>query len=119
LLASVCNDHIARIWDWAHESELHRLIGSYTETLSSIAFSPDGRTVVTGEHGGWVRFWNSPTGQELLYLRAPGQPSRLQFSANGKRLACWSANSGAAGQHEIRIWSIERPTTDKALGMTP
>jgi WD40 repeat protein len=112
LLASVCNDHIARIWDWQRESELHRLIGSYTETLSAIAFSPDGRTVVTGEHGGWVRFWNTAIGRELLHLRAPGQPRRLQFSADGKRLACWSAHSGSEGQHEVRVWSIESPPSE-------
>jgi WD40 repeat protein len=104
LLASVCQDETAKIWDWTHKTELHRLIGSYSTLVHCIAFSPDGRTVVTGEHGG-VRFWNTKSGQEMIQLSIPGNAKRLQFSADGKRLACWISK---APRDEWRVWSIER-----------
>ena len=116
LVASVCNDHIARVWDWAHETELHQLIGSYAAVFSCLAFSPDGRTLVTGEHGGWVRFWNTESGLEMINLRVYGQPMLLKFSPNAKRLACWSTNASTEGQHEVRIWSVER--TQSAMETT-
>jgi WD40 repeat protein len=106
-LASICYDQTATLWDWAREIEQHRLVGRYNATVGCMAFSPDGRTFVTGEHGGLVRFWNVESGQEMIHLPIEGHPGRLQFSADGNRLACWFSESASRG-HSVRIWSIEQ-----------
>jgi WD40 repeat protein len=106
-LASICHhDDSVNIWGWAQQAGGHRLIRGYGAFIGCLAFSPVGRTLATGEEGGIVRLWNTETGQEMIRLLATGQPSRLRFSADGKRLA--SRIKGLpTGHDEVRVWSIE------------
>jgi WD40 repeat protein len=108
-LASAGSDGTATIWDWANGTELRRLIGDYSAIVRCIAFSPDGQTLSTGQLYGTVRLWNTESGQEMIRLGAGFvDVRRLQFSADGKRLACWSKENSEGGRHDIRVWSIER-----------
>jgi WD40 repeat protein len=79
LLASICHrDDSVRIWDWVREAEVHTLT-HYGATQSGVAFSPDGRTIATGEHTGPVRLWNVETGHEMIRLPIEGMRIDCSF----------------------------------------
>lgn len=66
-----------------------------------VAFSPDGKYVVTGDIDGTVKIWNPYKGTCLRTLGKQGdeQVTQLAFSACGSRLAVC--------QHQIVIWETE------------
>jgi WD40 repeat protein len=114
LLASVSQDGKARIWDIARRMEIYRLFGENRAFVNCADFSPDGKTLVTGDSAGLVTFWNTENGQKMIRLRPEfSDVRRLQFSLDGKRLACWSSGP-SGGQQELRVWSIERPRKELA-----
>lgn len=86
-------DNTARIWtlvDLADEgrpikamSELHVLVG-HTAAVNSVAFSPDGKRVLTGSDDHTAKIWDSETGQELLTLTGHRDAvTAVDFSADG------------------------------------
>ena len=71
----------------------------HTSEVRAIAFSPDGRRVLTGDQDA-TRLWDVETGKELLSL-AIGAPV-MAFSPDGKYIAT-TAGSGT-GDGSIRLW---------------
>ncbi|MER3434838.1 MAG: LuxR family transcriptional regulator [Leptolyngbya sp. ERB_1_1] len=70
--------------------------------VRSVAFSPDGRTLVSGSDDKKVMLWNTSTGQRLKTL--DGHESRVwsvAFSPDGQSVAS-SAEDGA-----IRLWNVQ------------
>jgi WD40 repeat protein len=60
---------------------LHGHIGRVT----SVALSPNGRTLVSGDANGEAKFWDTRTGLELMGLRRHVGPiTAIEFSENGK-----------------------------------
>jgi WD40 repeat protein len=57
----------------------------HTRVTSGLAFTPDGKTVVTASHAGTVRFWDTSTGRETRQLVSIGH--HLALSPDGKTLA--------------------------------
>nr|MBA3751644.1 hypothetical protein [Candidatus Dependentiae bacterium] len=57
-------------------------------TVSSVAFSPDGKTVLTGSNDGTARLWDIKTGEQLKELIQPELPVRsVAFSPDGTMIA--------------------------------
>jgi WD40 repeat protein len=52
--------------------------------VSNVAFSPDGKRLVTASGDKTVKVWDAETGQELLTLKGGGG---IAFSPDGHRLA--------------------------------
>src|SRR5438046_5269145 len=71
------------------------------EQCSSVAFSPDGKTVAMATGDGIVRLCDVRTGQELAALRgATAGASSVAFSADGKRLIA------ASDDRTVGMWEI-------------
>lgn len=77
-----------------------KLSGHLSE-VSGLAFSPDGRTLVSSEIGSGLRFWRLDTKREVLRLPLPEVCESLVFSPDGQKLAvttCPPATAPTAGQ---------------------
>jgi len=76
----------------------------FAETLSSVwsvAFSPDGKLLATGDVDGLIRLWQVADGQQLLTLKGhTGWVWAVTFSADGNTLASGSNDSS------VRLWDI-------------
>jgi WD40 repeat protein/tRNA A-37 threonylcarbamoyl transferase component Bud32 len=89
VLAACPREH--RDWEWRYldrvtRAERYTVHGS-NEMVADLAFSPDGRFLVTTEVGfaGRLDVRDAATGKELLTL--PQRIDRVSFSPDGKRLA--------------------------------
>jgi WD40 repeat protein len=85
LVASVCRDQTARIWDVASGRELRRL----QETkpgLTSLVFTPDGRTLAGTGQDGSARLWDVATGAVRHTVpRQPKEYTAVAFTPDGQR----------------------------------
>jgi RNA polymerase sigma factor (sigma-70 family) len=90
-----------RIWDVATGKLLHKLDAHLSEP-AALAFSPDGRLLVSGGHSfrnNGINIWDVATGKLLRTLPVEGQA--LAFSPDGRALA-------TAGNHqEIWLWETK------------
>jgi WD40 repeat protein len=98
-------DETVYIWD-AKTFQLLRKLGGHGETISALAISPDGKTLVTGgfdvlteKNPVKVLFWDLNSGRILRTVRAPHRVASLAFSPNGAWIAM------AAGENEIQLWA--------------
>jgi RNA polymerase sigma factor (sigma-70 family) len=95
-------DHRVRVWDVATGQELRQLAMPAKEVspgieagFFSLAFAPDGRTLVAGAIiDGTLRVWDAATGRELRQLTDfSGTVGPLAFSPDGKALAVAHGNT--------------------------
>jgi general transcriptional corepressor TUP1 len=57
-LAAVCySDNIVRLWDLQTRPLVERLVG-HVARVSSVAFTPDGKGLVSGSADGMLKHWN-------------------------------------------------------------
>jgi WD40 repeat protein len=83
------------------KAELYVQTG-HAESVSSVAFSPDGKILASGSYDKTIKLWSVETGAELRTLR--GETDAIQsvaFSPDGKTLA--SGNF----EKTIKLWSVE------------
>jgi WD40 repeat protein len=115
-LATVSADGAARVWDWAASTLQARMAqagpaqihyspdggSQFAEsTTESIAFSADGRHVLTirsADHA--ARAWELNSGREVLYLPHETAVNGVAFSPDGRYLAT-AARNGVA-----RLWEM-------------
>jgi WD40 repeat protein len=85
-----------KVWEVTTGKEVFTLRG-HSMMVFSVAFSPDGRRIVSGSFDGTVKLWDAATGEEVLTLR--GHQSgvlAVAFSPDGHRIA--------AGSWTIKVW---------------
>jgi WD40 repeat protein len=106
-------DRTVRLWDVESGKQLHCLTG-HTETVKSVAISPDGGRVASASMDGTVRLWDAATGKELRRLEGHASwVMSVAFSPDGRRLA-----TGAEGllrdqkkkdlfeKYTVRVWDV-------------
>src|SRR5262249_8570798 len=75
--------------------------------VECVAFSPDGRTVATGMHGGTVYIWNAATGRYLGWLPSQGQGDDIwgiEFTPDGRHVVTGSWTG------PVRVWELDTNT---------
>lgn len=96
-----------QVFDLAAGDTRVMLRGQAGDTMSSVAFSPDGTRLAAGYGDGTIRLWEPRTGEEILTLRnTMGPVPSIAFSPNGRYLAAgcgggvtkiWDRGPGAVG----------------------
>ncbi|WP_188989889.1 TIR domain-containing protein [Saccharopolyspora thermophila] len=90
--------------------------------VHSLAFSPDGRTLVTGGRSGGLEgallLWDVGTGQRIGVLAAgPAGPVRaVAFSPDGRVLASAGHPPGTGEPNEVALWDVR---THQRIGTLP
>jgi WD40 repeat protein len=92
------------VWDATSGQETLTLKG-HTGRVVSVAFSPDGKRLVSASSGapsnpdesGEVKVWDATSGQETLTLKLTTGVHCVAFSPDGKRLA-------SAGGGTVKVW---------------
>ncbi len=118
-VASASSDGTIGLWDTATGKASHAPLKSTEGGFESVAFSPDGKYLASGEggrtgsHGGQIVLWDVASGYTPEVL-APGGGAwvdALAFSRDGNTLAAGLANASAA------LYSVaERKTVCPAIG---
>jgi WD40 repeat protein len=74
--------------------------------VNSVAFSPDGKTVVSGSTDKTIRLWSVETGETIQKLKGHSRlVNSVAFSPDGKTVVSGSADK------TIRLWSVETGET--------
>jgi WD40 repeat protein len=83
------------------KSERNRLEG-HDSVVTSVNFSPDGKTLVSGSGDKTIKLWNVETGQEIRTLKGHDSVvSSVNFSPDGKTLVSGSWDN------TIKLWNVE------------
>jgi WD40 repeat protein len=133
-----CTQSSARVWAAATGQEVARM--THGNWVSSVAFSPDGKYVVSGggcEHfddhhvcdqGGTARVWEAATGREIARMTHAHEVRAVAFSPDGKFVVSggcdrWQSSSiqDRCVQGTARVWvaatgqEISRMTYDSEV----
>lgn len=88
-----------------------RTLGSHAEAVWSLAVSPDGNTLISGDDDGLIGLRDLATGELRHTLAGHARPVRsLAVSSNGRTLA----SGGSEGV--IRLWNLETAKLRRTLG---
>jgi len=86
-------------------------MGGHTSFVTSVAFSHDGKRVVSGSDDNTVRIWDAETGQTVSgpFEGHTNAVTSVAFSHDGKRVVSGSDD------HAVRIWDAETGQTVSGL----
>jgi len=106
--ALTATDNTVALWDVVTGAELRRFAGDlYMGQVMSVAFSPDGNTVLAGAWGPAARLWDVATGTELQrfgrknWSGSSSLVNSVAFSADGRTVLTGSGNDNVA-----RLWDV-------------
>ncbi|HEY6540314.1 MAG TPA: NB-ARC domain-containing protein, partial [Ktedonobacteraceae bacterium] len=81
-----------RVWEEGGQI-LHLAWQAHTSTVATLAFSPDGRTLVTGSWDGAIKLWDVESGALLWTNWQTNNIQRLAFAPDGRMLASSGADA--------------------------
>ena len=101
LASSGSSDGTIQLWNVKSGKHIKTLKG-HTEMVSTLAFSLDGKTLVSGSKDDTLRMWDTNTGRMLRQLSGHSNDVKsVTFSRDGKMLASGSKDAS------VRLWDAE------------
>lgn len=79
--------HLVTVWDLTRAERLVRFPVAGTNYSQILAFTPDGKQIVTGSADERLCFWDAKTGTAVGQIELPRPASKVTFSHDGTRLA--------------------------------
>jgi len=94
MVASGWADSKVRLWD-ANTGHILRTLTGHTNSVHSVAFSPDGNTVASGSSDNTVKLWNASTGALIRTLTGGINAVffSVAFSPDGNTIASGSSDT--------------------------
>src|SRR5205085_1883971 len=87
------------------------ILKGHTDRVTSVAFSPNGKRIVSGGSDNTARVWDAQTGKELCLLAGhTDQVNAVAFSPEGYRIITGSSDNTA------RVWEAWRSGFREASG---
>lgn len=103
---------VITLWDVA-AGRVRAVLAGHTAGISSLAFSPDGTTVVSGSHDRTARLWQSASGKPLATLEAPQAIHGVAISPDGRVIAAATGNGPASDDERqpaapgaVMLWDV-------------
>lgn len=107
-------DGTVKLWDVSSRKLLRRL-PTHTDYVTSVAFSPDGRTLAAATDDATIVRWNLRTGSPLgRPLREPSQVNSVSYSPDGRFLAAGTDT----GRVAVLNGSTGNPISSFSLGQS-
>ncbi len=106
-IASVSDDHRARVWDADSGSRLHDWDVGDKGAVWSVAFMPDspvGTRIATGNESGTLQLWDVNGGKTSSPMEHGGPVNSIAFSRDGRLIATGS------GDGVVRVWDAATGT---------
>ncbi|MDE0299504.1 MAG: leucine-rich repeat domain-containing protein [Candidatus Poribacteria bacterium] len=96
-----CGEEAIRIWDF-NSREIVGILERHTEDVTSLVFSPDGRTLATGSFDATIKLWDLESKENFATLEAhTGGVRSISFSPDGRTLA------SAGNDFSAKLWDVE------------
>ena len=94
-------DKQIKIWD-VNTGKLAAILKGHTTSVACLAWTADGRTLISGSYDYTIRTWNTSTWQQLAVLTGHSYPVRgIAISPNGRILA------SASWDKTAQLWNLE------------
>jgi RNA polymerase sigma factor (sigma-70 family) len=108
------DDHFIRLRDAATGREIRRLPGKNIRVLEQLAFSPDGRTLISGsQHSRDLYLWEIATGQPRRHFSGHQGPlSCVAFAPDGRLMASGSQDGS------VLVWDVTGRRSHSQPGAT-
>jgi dipeptidyl aminopeptidase/acylaminoacyl peptidase len=85
-------DKTVQVWD-AFSGEQVALFRGHTDTVNSVAWSPDGKSIASGAADGTVRVWDTATSKQVYVYRGhQASVNSIVWSPDSHRIASGSSN---------------------------
>ncbi len=106
---------------WLYDATTHQevaLLTGHTSEVTSVAFSPDGQTIVSASYRGTILLWDAHTGtqRQTLSDRTSGVTS-VAFSPDGQTIASasWSWRNWNGWNYTTTLWDVRTGTQRQTL----
>lgn len=96
-------DSSIRIWDTETGKQIIRMAG-HTHRITSLAFSRDGNSIVSGSVDNTIRLWNVATGKQENVMRLASTVEKVRYSPDDGFIAY------GLGNGTIGLWNLLRDT---------
>ncbi len=89
-------------------TQLQAVLRGHMDSVTSVAYRPDGNQLATASNDQTIRLWDPATGQQVALLQAGVDPTKLDrnplvtYNADGTRIASYAGSDGGAGTN--RLW---------------